>query len=132
MMLLLLLQHLKINGFPYNNKLLELCFSSIYTYVEKSVSPFSQHFLAKPNRAFSFIGVSVPQIQNFRNFGPKLKLLKAKDEFKQLNIAHWSNLAALRPSRAELEQPQFWSHFSQILNLGPEIQIKLLALLGFF
>ena len=29
---------------------------------------FFKHFLAEPNRAYNFIAISVPQIQNFRKF----------------------------------------------------------------
>ena len=48
---------------------------------------FFKQFLAKPNRAYSFIAISVPQIQNFRKFGPKLKLLQAKNKLKQPSTA---------------------------------------------
>ena len=78
---------------------------------------FFKHFLAEPNRAYNFIAISVPQIQNFRKFGPKLRLLQAKNKLKQPNTANRPILAAPQPSRAELEQPQFWSDFSEILDL---------------
>ena len=78
---------------------------------------FFKHFLAEPNRAYNFIAISVPQIQNFRKFGPKLRLLQAKNKLKQPNTANRPILAAPQPSRAELEHPQFWSDFSEILDL---------------
>ena len=78
---------------------------------------FFKHFLAEPNRAYNFIAISVPQIQNFRKFGPKLRLLQAKNKLKQPNTANQPILAAPQPSRAELEHPQFWSDFSEILDL---------------
>ena len=78
---------------------------------------FFKHFLAEPNRAYNFIAISVPQIQNFRKFGPKLKLLRAKNKLKQPNTADQPILVTPQPSRAELEQPQFWSDFSEILDL---------------
>ena len=78
---------------------------------------FFKHILAEPNRAYNFIAVSVPQIQNFRKFGPKLKLLRAKNKLKQPNTADQPILVTPQPSRAELEQPQFWSDFSEILDL---------------
>ena len=80
-----------------------------------------EHFfkknLAESKWDCSFIAISVPHIQNFRKFGPKLKLLQAKNKLKQLSTADWPILAAPQPSRAELEQPQFWSDFSEILDL---------------
>ena len=78
---------------------------------------FFKHFLAEPNRAYNFIAISVPQIQNFRKFGPKLRLFQAKNKLKQPNTANRPILAAPQPSRAELEHPQFWSDFSEILDL---------------
>ena len=78
---------------------------------------FFKYFLAQPNRVYNFIAISVPQIQNFRKFGPKLKLLLAKNKLKQPNTADQPILVTPQPSRAELEQPQFWSDFSEILDL---------------
>ena len=78
---------------------------------------FFKHFLAEPNRAYNFIAISVPQIQNFRKFGQNLRLLQAKNKLKQPNTADRPILAAPQPSRAELEHPQFWSDFSEILDL---------------
>ena len=78
---------------------------------------FFKHFLAEPNRAYNFIAISVPQIQNFRKFGTKLRLLQAKNKLKQPNTANRPILEAPQPSRAELEHPQFWSDFSEILDL---------------
>ena len=72
---------------------------------------FFKHFFAEPNRAYNFIAISVPQIQNFRKFGPKLRLLQAKNKLKQPSTANWPILVAPKPSRAELEHPQFWSNF---------------------
>ena len=78
---------------------------------------FFKQILAEPNTAYNFIAILVPQIQNFRKFEPKLRLLQAKNKLKQPNTANWPILAAPQPSRAELEQPQFWSDFSEILDL---------------
>ena len=77
---------------------------------------FFRQFLAEPNRAYSFIAISVPQIQSFRKFIPKLMFLQAKNKLKQPNTADQPILAAPQPSRAELEHPQFWSDFSEILD----------------
>ena len=46
-----------------------------------------------------------------------MKLQQAKNKFNQPNTAGWPNLVALQPSRAELLQLQFWSNFSEILDL---------------
>ena len=46
-----------------------------------------------------------------------LRLFQAKNKLKQPSTADWPILVASQPSRAELEQPQFWSNFSDILNL---------------
>ena len=54
---------------------------------------------------------------NSEKIRPKLRLLKAKNKLKQPNTADRPILAAPQPSRAELEQPQFWSDFSEILDL---------------
>ena len=54
---------------------------------------------------------------HFRKIGPKLRLLQAKNKLKQPKKADLPILAAFQPSRAELEQPQFWSYFSEILEL---------------
>ena len=78
---------------------------------------FFKQFLAESKWDYSFIAISVPQIQNFRKFGPKLKLLQAKNKLKQPNTADRPILAAPQPNRAQLEQPQFWSDFSEILDL---------------
>ena len=78
---------------------------------------FFNHSLAKPNRAYRFIGILVPKIQTFRKFGPKMKLLQAKNKFKEPNTANWPILEAPHPSRAELEQPQFWFDISETLDL---------------
>ena len=42
---------------------------------------------------------------------------QAKNKLKQPNTADRPILAAPQPSRAGLEQPQFWSDFSEILDL---------------
>ena len=104
-------------------------FSGKYMYLDKTKElltlgmiirvflHFFKQFLAEPKRAYSFIAISLPPIQNFWKFGPKLKLLQAKKKFKQPNPADRPILAAPKPSRAELKQPQFWSDFSEILDL---------------
>ena len=47
-------------------------------------------------------------------------MLKAKKDLKQPNTADWPNLVVLQLRRAELEQPQFWSNFSEIFDLGSQ------------
>ena len=102
--------HTKCCKFKQNQKIRKGVQSRVFHH-------FFKHFLAEPNRAYNFIAISVPQIQNFRKFGPKLRLLQAKNKLKQPNTADRPILAAPQPSRAELEHPQFWSDFSEILDL---------------
>jgi len=62
--------------------------------------------------------ISTPQIQNSRDW-TKNGVVQAKSNFKQPNTTNCPNLGSLQPSKAELEQPYFWSNFSKILDLGP-------------
>ena len=78
---------------------------------------FFKHFLAEPNRAYNFIAISVPQIQNFRKFGPKLRLLQFCLVLLESPQILPMGCVWLIEFVFSLLQLQFWSDFSEILDL---------------
>merc|ERR1711976_1118194 len=98
-----------------------------------SVSPFFQTFSSITKQELQFywhFSTTNLKCQRLRTKTEVAPL--AKNKFKQPNTAKQPNLAALQPSKAELEQPLGFIDFFEILEKWlTRIQIKLLALFGF-